>query len=102
MEVFRKSNTDVFCLDIRHFQACSLFAEIHGTIIDQHKSRTGHYKTYMDIKYEERKHFKNLNYKSKLVLYYLTSLIRDVIRILTASGCYMHSYQTRQIKEANN
>lgn len=88
MEVFRKSNTDVFCLDSRHFQASTLFAEIYGTIINQHKSRTGHYKTCVDIKYEERKHSQNLNYK--LGLYYLTSPMRDVIRTLTASGCYMH------------
>lgn len=55
----QKSNAAAFCLDIRYFQAPTLFAEIHGTIINQHKSRRGHYKTCIGMKYEETKTFLN-------------------------------------------
>lgn len=48
MELFRKTNTDVFCLDLRHFQATSLFADIYGTILNQYQNITGCYKTCRD------------------------------------------------------
>lgn len=57
MELFRKSNTDVFCLDLRHFQAMSLFADIYSTIINQYQSITGPYKACRDTWYEQKKTF---------------------------------------------
>lgn len=98
-----KSSKKQYCWFLPGYQIFSSIysAEIHGTITNPHKSRRGHYKTCIGIKYEEKKTFLNSDYKSKLVLYYLTSLIRDVTRTLTALGCDMCSYQTRQIKGAN-
>lgn len=57
MELFRKSNTDVFYLDLGHFQATTLFADIHGTIINQYQNITGCYKTQKHTQYEQKKTF---------------------------------------------
>lgn len=57
MELFRKNNIDVFCLDLRRFYATSLFPNIYGTIINQYQNITGHYKTCRDRWYEQKKTF---------------------------------------------
>lgn len=55
IELFRKSNIDVFCLDLRHFQATSLFADIYVTTVNQYQNITGCYKTYRGTWYEQKK-----------------------------------------------